>query len=437
MKRGSLTHAVIAAGLLLAILATPALGKSDQADPNRYLNAVREFADNVLKYGRDTYGPKQTPLFVDGLNIHTHEPVKWIAPNGDRWILSNLASQQNLFRTLDGLTAITGDAKYKQAAMGAIKYAFENLRSRNGLLYWGGHSAYDAGADKPCGRGVHEFKSHYPYYELMWQTDPNATRGFIGAFWSGHIRDWSNLDMSRHCYQMNQSLEKPWKYEFKGGPVFFESKESGVSFLCTGSDLFHGAALLTKLSGDGEPLVWAKRLAHRYVETRDPNTGIAAYVYTGKRTKTPTPKELKDDGLKGLAYGSCFPYSPTFGDPDRRRLGYGYCTVSPGIPFNLAVSPWICALLVGKMMGSDGKEFVQWSVEELTARGKVAYRMRDNSWTPILLNGTPLEGLVLKQGGPFGPEGTLVQPIRAVPMDFWAYALAYGLTGNDFMWQMA
>jgi hypothetical protein len=54
---------------------TEAAGKSDPNDPNRYLNAVREFADNVLKYGRDTYGPKHTPLFVDGLNIHTHEPV--------------------------------------------------------------------------------------------------------------------------------------------------------------------------------------------------------------------------------------------------------------------------------------------------------------------------------------------------------------------------
>jgi len=41
------------------------------ADPNestKYLDAVREFADNVLKYGRDTYGPKHTPLFIDGLN---------------------------------------------------------------------------------------------------------------------------------------------------------------------------------------------------------------------------------------------------------------------------------------------------------------------------------------------------------------------------------
>ena len=99
---------------------------TEAADPNesnKYLNAVRTFADNVLKYGRDTYGPKHTPLFVDGLNIHMREPVKWVDPNGEKWILSNLASQQNLFRTLDGLTRITGDPKYKQAAMEAIRYA--------------------------------------------------------------------------------------------------------------------------------------------------------------------------------------------------------------------------------------------------------------------------------------------------------------------------
>ena len=72
------------------------------ADPNessKYLDAVREFADNVLKYGRDRYGPKHTPLFVDGLNIHTHEPVKWIAPNGGRWILYNMVTRKNIFGT--------------------------------------------------------------------------------------------------------------------------------------------------------------------------------------------------------------------------------------------------------------------------------------------------------------------------------------------------
>jgi len=101
------------------------------------------------------------------------------------------------------------------------------------------------------------------------------------------------------------------------------------------------------------------------------------------------------------------------------------------------VSPWICALLVGEMMGSDGKEFIQWSVEELTAWARVVYRKTDNSWIPMLRDGTSLEGLVIKKGGPFGPEGTVVEPIPAIPIDFWAYALAYRLTGHDLMWQMA
>jgi len=392
-------------------------------------------ADLWANEGRDTYGPKHTPLFVDGLNVNTHEPVKWIAPNGDRWILSNLASQQNLFRTLDGLTRITGDPKYKQAAMDAIKYAFENLRSPNGLFYWGGHEAYDAGADRPCGRMIHELKSNLPYYELMWEVDPQATRQFIEAFWSGHIRNWSNLDMSRQ-FNMNttQRFNKPWDYEYQGGPVFFESQAPGVCFFSSGSELFVAAAVLSKLSSKGEPLVWAKRLIHRYIETRNPITGISAYVYTS-RTKTPTLQEVKAQGyLSG--FDSFFPFCPTLGDSDVRRCTYAYCTVSPGIPFNLAMSPWIRALLVGETMGSDGKEFIQWSLEELTAVAKTAYRKSDNSWIPMLRDGTSLEGLVIKKTG-FGPEGTVIEPIAAIPMDFWAYALAYRLTGNEFMWMMA
>jgi len=420
--------------LLLISLAGFPIASSCANDDSKYLAAVREFADNVLKYGRDTYGPKHTPLFVDGLNIHTHEPVKWIAPNGDRWILSNLASQQNLFRTLDGLTKITGDPKYRQAAMDAIKYAFENLRSPNGLLYWGGHSAYDAGADRPCGRGIHELKDIYPCYQLMWEVDPNATKQFIEAFWSGHILDWSNLDMNRHSW-MDTPLKKPWNYEYICGPVF--SQGDGSSFFCTGSSLCCAAAHLTKLSGETRPLVWSKRLAHRYVETRDASTSIAAYVYTGKRTSMPTLQEIKDEGMPAFGFDSCFPCKPTYGNSDERRRWYGYCTVSPGIPFNIAESPWICALMVGEMVGSDGKEFIQWSVEELTAWGRVAYRKSGNSWIPMLRNGTHLEGMVIKTAGPFGPEGTVVEPIPVVPMDFWAYALAYRLTRDDFMWEMA
>ena len=89
------THLALAALFLLIVLPGILAQNSWADEDSKYLKAVREFADNVLKYGRDTYGPKHTPLFVDGLNIHTHEPVKWISSDGEKWILSNLASQQN------------------------------------------------------------------------------------------------------------------------------------------------------------------------------------------------------------------------------------------------------------------------------------------------------------------------------------------------------
>jgi len=160
------------------------------------------------------------------------------------------------------------------------KYAFENLQAPNGLLYWGGHQAYDATSDEPRGRGVHGLKAFYPYYELMWEVDPQATKRFIEAFWSAHILDWSNLDFNRHAYSMNRPVREPWKYEYKGGPVFLETIGSRYTGISTGIDLVYAAAWLTKLSGDKEPLVWGNRLARRYINTRHPKTGIACPSYT-------------------------------------------------------------------------------------------------------------------------------------------------------------
>jgi ankyrin repeat protein len=392
---------------------------ADANESSKYLDAVREFADNVLKHGRDTYGPKHTPLFVDGLNIHTHEPVKWIAPNGDRWILSNLASQQNLFRTLDGLTKITGDPKYRQAAVEAIKYAFENLRSPNGLLYWGGHAAYDAGADKTCGRDVHELKEFYPYYELMWEVNPQATKQFIEAFWSGHVLDWSNLDFDRHCYGMDQVLAKPWDYEYMGGPVFFKGK-GGLSFGNTGSDLCYAAALLTKLSGDTKSLIWSKRLAHRYVEARNPQTGINPGVFSGEIT----PGTF------------VFPHCGFVNSTIWPNARYYYMR-TPGTVISHVTSRYLCQLVLGEILGDEGRDFTRYAREELTAIGKTCYRRQDNVYIPTSRSGASLEGYLCASDDPFGPKGSKLLATPAQPSDFWAYAVAYRLTDDPFMWEMA
>ncbi|MHC4204954.1 MAG: pectate lyase [Planctomycetota bacterium] len=404
--------------IVLLVLLTAAATFAGNED--EYLSAVQTFADNVLKYGKDTYGPKHTPLFVDGLNIHTHEPVEW-KRDGNVWILTNLASQQNLFRVLDGLTNLTKDAKYRQAAVEAIEYAFANLRSPNGLLHWGGHIAYDARADALCMEQYsHELKCHYPYYELMWQVNPQATRQYLETFWAAHILNWSNLEMNRHGSPKKQ-FGNPWANEFKAEPVFFWGK--GLSFLNTGSDLFYAGSMLSKLSGQDEPLIWSKRLAKRYVETRNPKTGIGGYQFNQSRTASCAP------GVRGdraqYQYGDDFP---------GHFVVEG--TLFPCYGSTPAVKPQICQFLLGEALGDSGREFTQWALEELTAWGKVAYRKKDNSFIPMLTDGTSMEGYVCKKDGYFGPKGRVLRAGRAGPMDFWTYALAYRMTGDAFMWEM-
>ena len=396
-KNLSILKLTLSALILLIFLSLNSFATETQSsDPNKYLDAVREFADNVLKYGRDTYGPLQTPLFVDGVNVTTHEPVKWINPDGTQWVLSNFASQQTLLRTLDGLSAITGDNKYRQAAEEEIKYVFANLRTPNGLLYWSENMAYDAQADEIYtnnGR-THSFKGFYPYYELMWQVDPNVTRDFVESVWAAHIKNWSNLEMNRLSAINTLSVPKNWEQEYRGGPIYFQT--TNRSFNSTGMNLCYAAVILSKFSGLEEPLTWSKRLAYRYVETRDPHTGFSGIVYTQHPIPHPLAKHFEGHAVN---QGTVF-YDLGGGDPNEREPFFNVLILSPGLIGNYNCRQSICEFLFSQLLGDSGREFQQWASEELTARGKVLYRSENNSWVPMLADGTSLEGFVCQEDMP-------------------------------------
>jgi pectate lyase len=273
--------------------------------------------------------------------------------------------------------------------------------------------------DRKMGR-VHELKYHYPYYTLMWDVDHEVTREFIESFWSAHIRDWSNLDMDRHG-DTEKPLDKPWGYEYDGGPVFFRGK--GYCAFNAGSDLFYAAAILFKLSGREEALVWGERLAHRYVETRNPKVGISGYVYS--RRKINNPQYHFGDDFKGhlVLDGTLFP------------AGIGLLDRSDALA--LQIRGWICELLLGDLLGVHSQNFKRWTMEELTAWGKVSYRPIDNSFIPMLIDGTSLEGYVYKRDGYYGTKGTVVRAQSVGSIDFWAYSLAHRISGDEFMWEMA
>jgi len=424
MRKVVSIHSVLGLFLILSISPCFSAWAHASSEESKYLQAVREFADNVLKYGRDTYGSKHTPLFIDGLNVHTHEPVKWNDPNtGDHWTLSNLASQQNLFRTLDGLTRITGDPKYKQAAMDAIEYAFENLRGPNGLFYWGVGYAYDADGDRERSDGLtrnHSLRFVYPYYRLMWDVTQDGLKGYIESLWAAHVLDWSNLDVLRYAPLDKYKVAKGWNHKYKGGPV----SNVGEGDCVTGSDLYYAAAIFSKLSGEKEPLTWAKRMAYRYVETRDPNTGIAALSYN-----IPTIDKHSQfaDDFEGRNL-SFFPYYPKhFSEGDQKVGFWAYAQIRS----------WICTCLLGDLLGSDGEDFRKWALEELTAWGKSAYREKGNVFIPMLTDGTSLEGYVIKKDGPYGAKGTVFRAWQPHGLEFWAYALAHRISGDQFVWEMA
>ena len=93
--------------------------------------------------------------------------------------------------------------------------------------------------------------------------------------------------------------------------------------------------------------------------------------------------------------------------------------------------------MLADLLGPEGRQFSQEALEELTAWGRVSYRKKDNSFIPVLTDGTSLEGYIYSKDGYFGPKGTVVKPVLAPPMAFWAYAVAFRVTGDDFMWDMA
>ncbi|MFW5981432.1 MAG: pectate lyase, partial [bacterium] len=152
---------------------------------NKRIKLIQDYLDNILKYGRDSYGKKRgesenSPLFADGINVKTGEHLRWQPPKGEPFVVSNLLNQQNLFRTLFTLSKLLNDDKYINAAKAALKYHFSYWQDESGLLQWGGHRLINLEKLEISGNKnlQHELKNSIPFYELMYEVSPKGTIRF-------------------------------------------------------------------------------------------------------------------------------------------------------------------------------------------------------------------------------------------------------------------
>lgn len=383
-------------------------------DAAKYLRSARIFTDTVLHRGRDVYGDDKTPLFVDGLHAETLEPVRW-KKDGETWVLCNFASQQALMRLLDGLTELTGEVKYRKAAEETTRDALERLQAPSGLLYWGGHLAWDLDGDKPVGQGTdaHEMKGHHPYYRLMYRVAPERAVRLMEAVWAGHILDWSRLDYNRHA-SVRRTGRPKWDHPFDAEiEVPFPSVGGNLSFCNVTPSLIHAGTVLAMVNDSSEALTWTERLVDRWQQGKDPRTGLCGGQLSYRKN---------DRARDALGH-----VHPTINEAEI-VASYHQRSRYHDLPL---VQMQAAARLRQAGNVRDGelaRKLVETASDDLKTYARQCYNAETGKFIARMTDGTALKWKEAKTDyyvpesfAPRGPNGEL----------FWGYALAYRLTGDD------
>jgi pectate lyase len=395
------------------------------------MDAVIKFADNLLSDGKDIYSGKNTPLLVNGINVFTKEPVKWIFSNGDEVVLSDFACQQNLLRVLVSISNLTGNEKYKSAAKNMLQYYFEHFQDTSGLLQWGGHKFVDLKSLSPVGPSdkdlVHELKNAYPFYDFWYEVNPQSTVKFIKAFWNAHVYNWKTLEISRHGrYGLIPS--DIWNHSFEQQKPFFETR--GLSFLDAGNDLIYSGVKLYEFTQDAGALLWAKRLADQYVLCRDPKTGLGAYQFTQPRKTGEPPADSMTFSLYGDRVQRQF--GPEFG-PNALE---GTILLKKHIETIYSTNA-LMEIQLANELGKNGGDFYKWTRDGMSSLAMYSYIPAKNLLRPMLSDGRDLSDLVLKRDGYNGRKGTVLKQIHAGNMLLISFSRAFMVTQDNSLWDMA
>lgn len=262
----------------ILVLSFVAIVSAMGAPPDsRYYRAAREYAEALLKHGRDHYGARATPMFVHMIDLRTLEVPKqrtaaawreemstwredknYLLWGKDRsntdWAQdSNLLWDTENIRLLEALTRSTGDERFARAAGDYMRYFLKRCISpTTGLFAWGEHVAYNVVDDEVHGKR-HELQHAAPLWEELWRIDPDAVRREIEGIYRYHITDKRSMAYDRHANYWNGAPER--------------DQATIMGYLGTFVSSF---AFLKAKTGDEKYEDWARRLLLAFQSKSNP-----------------------------------------------------------------------------------------------------------------------------------------------------------------------
>jgi hypothetical protein len=194
----------------------PELVLTYAADPPAgpdFVALATAYADAMVADGRDTYGPRSSPLFSTMLDRETMAlipNVKQAVPSTrdfhgirehDRsWSAANLDDDYALHELLYALSADTGDPSYAAEADAALRWYAQNTAFATGLIPWGEHAGWRLDTDaatrheKPWGDLKHELQLNMTgLWPELFALAPQAMAAYARAQWNEHVYDKTDV----------------------------------------------------------------------------------------------------------------------------------------------------------------------------------------------------------------------------------------------------
>ncbi len=280
--KGKTKGIILAFSVMLAALLIPGgrmVVQATETDSVTRLEALQAVADNALKYGRNHEGAKYPMMITDGMDIVTKEPTIWNRFSENQYYICNLYGMNNLLKMMEGLSTITGDETYKEAAYTQIQTFCneEDFTDDNGLFYTGAHSVMDIMHGRHT-QMHHETKDNQIPVELFYRADPEGFKRYVNAFWNANVYDWSNLTMNRHGEYDKAMSSDAWSLsiDYDPNPWIVSNK---IPFTATGNDMIELAYYMTHVTGDAKYQQWGERMLDKYIGITDENTGLTGSQY--------------------------------------------------------------------------------------------------------------------------------------------------------------